>query len=251
MKTLSGFIIDDVTIPLVAAGSGWLAVDKPADLSVHNEPGRDLCSFLNKYFSAHPMDAKTFGVTDFGFHAVNRLDRSTSGLMLVACKKEILSFLATQFQTRSVKKIYRAILHGHLNSAELPEEAWGVWNRPLSKKATGRKNSEGSGLMRPSETRYRVLGRSNHYTLAELELLTGRRHQIRRHAALSGHPVVGDKRYSPSRAVKFLKQRRRFHRLGLHAYALELEIPETRHRQIFSTDRLPEAMQRLFDNDGG
>lgn len=249
MKTLSGFIIDDVTIPIVAAGSGWLAIDKPADLSVHNEPGRDLCSLLNRYFSAHPMDAKTFGVTDFGFHAVHRLDSSTSGLMLVACRREILSFLATQFQARSVKKIYRAILHGHLKSAGLSEEDWGVWNRPLTKKATGRKNPEGSGLLRPSETRYRILDRSNHYTLAELELLTGRRHQIRRHAALSGHPVVGDKRYSPNRAVKFLKQRRRFHRLGLHAYALELVPPEKRHRQTLSTDRLPEEMQRLFDTD--
>ena len=251
MKTLSGFIIDDVTIPLVAAGSGWLAVDKPADLSVHNEPGRDLCSLLNRYFSAHPMDTKTFGVTDFGFHAVHRLDRSTSGLMLVACKREILSFLATQFQARTVKKIYHAILHGHLKPAELPREDWGVWNRPLSKKATGRKNPEGSGLLRPSETRYRIIGRSNHYTLAEFRLLTGRRHQIRRHAALSGHPVVGDKRYSPSRALKFLKQRRRFHRLGLHAYALELVMPEKRRRQTFSTGRLPEEMQRLFDTDRG
>lgn len=251
MKALSGFIIDDVTIPLVAAGSGWLAVDKPADLSVHNDPGQDLCSLLNRYFSEYPMDAKAYGVTDFGFHAVHRLDRSTSGLMLVACKREILSFLATQFQARSVKKTYRAILHGHLNSAELHEKDWGVWNRPLSKKATGRKNPEGSGLQRPSETRYRILGRSSHYSLAELRPLTGRRHQIRRHAALSGHPVVGDKRYSPRRAVKFLKQRRRFHRLGLHAYALELVLPEKRHRQTLSTGRLPEEMQRLFDTDGG
>jgi RluA family pseudouridine synthase len=250
MQTPPNFLIEDVTIPVVAAGSGWLAVEKPPDLSVHNDPGHDLCSLLNKYFSALPMDAKTYGVTDFGFHAVHRLDRSTSGVMLVACKREILSFLATQFQARTVKKIYRAILHGHLKPAGLPEKEWGVWNRPLSKKATGRKNPEGNGRQRPSETRYRILGYSKHYSLAEFELLTGHRHQIRRHAALSGHPVVGDKRYSPSRAVKFLKQRRRFHRLGLHAYALELEVPETRHRQIFSTDRLPEAMQRLFDNDG-
>jgi RluA family pseudouridine synthase len=252
MNELSDLIIDDVTIPIVAAGSGWLAVDKPPDLSVHNDPGVDLCSLLNRYFSSHPMDAETFGVTDFGFHAVHRLDRSTSGLMLAACRRETLSFLATQFQARSVKKNYRAILHGRLNPAGPSEEAWGVWDLPLTKKAAGRKNPEGGGLLRPSETHYRILDHSSHYTLAELRPHTGRRHQIRRHAALAGHPVAGDKRYSPSRAVKFLRQRRRFQRLGLHAYAIELILPENHHRrQTLSTDRLPVEMQRLFDSDRG
>ena len=120
----------------MAAGSGWLVVDKPADLSVHNEPGRDLCSLLNIYFSDRPDDARRYGVTDFGFHAAHRLDRSTSGLMVLACTREILSFLATQFQNRSVKKTYRAILHGRLEPASPPEKEWGTWNWPLTKKSS-------------------------------------------------------------------------------------------------------------------
>ena len=97
--------------------------------------------------------------------------------------------------------------------------------------------------------KYKILAQSPHYSLVEMEPSTGRRHQIRRHAALAKHPVVGDKRYSTSRSVRYLKQRARFHRLGLHSFALALTLPGETAPRAISTGTLPLEMQKLFDKD--
>jgi 23S rRNA-/tRNA-specific pseudouridylate synthase len=237
-------------IPIIEHGSGWLAVNKPVDLSVHNEPGQDLCSLLNSYFNEDANLSGRIGFDpSFGFHAVHRLDRTTSGLILMACEKAVLSFLGIQFQERAVRKTYHAILHGHLEVSAESDDGWGSWDWPLSRKASGRKNPQGNEKRYPCQTRYKILGRSSHYTLAEMEPSTGRRHQIRRHASLAKHPVIGDKRYSTSRSVKYLKQRVRFHRLGLHAFALELILPDENSPRSITTNTLPSDMQTLFDKD--
>lgn len=238
------------SIPVVLSGAGWLILDKPAGLSVHNQPGTDLLSLLNRFFVDHSRAARSIGFSrKFGFHAVHRLDRSTSGLILTACKKEVLSFLAGQFTAHTVTKIYRAVLHGHLPPHAKSGEDGGEWNLPLSPNAAGRKDLQGGGRLLPCRTRYRVLARSTRYSLVELEPLTGRMHQIRRHAALSGHPVAGDKRYGTSRSVKFLKQNLRFDRLALHAYALTLVFPGEVHPATVETGGIPAEMQALFEND--
>jgi 23S rRNA-/tRNA-specific pseudouridylate synthase len=167
----------------------------------------------------------------------------------MACKKSVLSNLGSQFQERAVRKTYYAILHGHLEVAVGSAGGWGVWTWPLSRKASGRKNPQGNEKRYPSSTRYKILAQSPHYSLVEMEPSTGRRHQIRRHAAMAGHPVVGDKRYGTSRSVRYLKQRARFHRLGLHAFALELTFPGETASRTISTGTLPQEMQNLLDKD--
>ena len=236
-------------IGVLAAGKGWLAVDKPAGISVHNAPGRDICSLAAAFIQTEPALSDQIDMDpDFGVNPVQRLDKETSGIMLLAATPAAFRFYSKQFESRRVKKRYIAILHGRL---EVPQgdDPWGTWRWTLAKTTGGRLNPEGAGKRQTGETRYRVLAHSVHYTMVEIELLTGRRHQIRRHAKLAGHPVVGDARYGSIRAVKHLSRNFAFDRLALHAYALTLLLPDGSAPQTIKTPAIPVQIRELFDND--
>ncbi len=246
-----------VEIPVLALGKGWLAVDKPAGLTVHNETGRDLCTIMDRDIREKPALYTDMGpYTDFGIHPVHRLDKETSGVLLMAAERETFRLLSMQFESRRIQKRYIAILHGPVvppDSNERPEaeKAWGTWQWPLAKEAGGRKNPAGSGPKVFCETRYRVLYRSVHYSLAEIEILTGRKHQIRRHAKLAGHPVAGDDRYGSTRAINFLKTNHAFDRLGLHALSLTFCPPGETAPLTIETAGIPIQMRELFEKDRG
>lgn len=238
-----------IQIPVLESAKGWLAVDKPAGLTVHNAPGRDLCTIALDYIQKKSKIFKEICIDpDFGVNPVHRLDKETSGVLMLAVNREMFRFFSKQFESRSIKKQYIAILHGSLTSHDT-NGIWSAWQWPLAKESGGRKNPAGTGQKQPCETRYRIIDRSAHYTMAEIELLTGRKHQIRRHAKLAGHPVVGDTRYGSTRAVKFLKENCRFDRLGLHARSLTIINPDTEKPRIIETRTLPDDMQVLFEND--
>ncbi|MBU4053853.1 MAG: RNA pseudouridine synthase, partial [Proteobacteria bacterium] len=95
----------------------------------------------------------------------------------------------------------------------------------------------------------RILEYSERYTLVEIELMTGRKHQIRRHAKLAGHPVVGDLRYGSARAAKYLKENHQFDRLALHAYALSFTPPDSKTVKTIKTMDMPKKMADLFSGD--
>jgi RluA family pseudouridine synthase len=233
-------------IPVLRIGKGWIGVNKPSGISIHNDPGEDLRTWADTCCLRNG-DFKEAVAPDpaFGFHPVHRLDRETSGVVLMACNRETHGFLSAQFESRKVKKKYTALLHGTL---EFPDDrsAWKTWMSPLTKTAGGRGNPMGSGQRLPCETRYRLLSHFERYTLVEIELLTGRKHQIRRHAALAGHAVVGDSRYGTSRAANYLKHRFGFDRLALHANSLTLLTPESSHPETISAPQLPAQIEALF-----
>jgi len=236
-------------IPVLAMGRGWLVVDKPAGLTVHNAAGRDLCSLSVAQIKKDVTLKEQMALDpEFGIHPVHRLDKETSGVILLAGNREIFRFFSIQFEARQVKKQYVAILHGRL---EKPEEnnPWGTWTWSLSETAGGRQNPEGPGNRKDSRTRYRVLDHSTHYTMVAIELLTGRTHQIRRHAKLSGHPVVGDARYGSMRAINYLKRSVGFDRLALHARSLNLQLPDGNAPKTIETSEIPSQMRDLFQND--
>ncbi|MBI5594094.1 MAG: RNA pseudouridine synthase [Deltaproteobacteria bacterium] len=238
-----------IQIPVLAMGRGWLVVDKPAGLTVHNAAGRDLCSLAFARIQKEAILREQLDMdSEFSVNPVHRLDKETSGIILLAGSRESFRFLSNQFESRQVKKKYIAILHGRL---EKPEEAdpWGTWGWPLSETAGGRQNPEGPGNRKDCLTRYRILDHSSHYTMVEIELLTGRTHQIRRHAKLSGHPVVGDARYGSMRAINYLKRNFAFDRLGLHAHSLTLQLPGGKTPETIETPAIPNQMLDLFQND--
>ena len=233
---------------ILASGKGWIAVDKPAGISVHNDPGKDLCALAANRQKA---DADLKETTGLGgrdrLDAAHRLDRETSGVILLAGDRSMLSHFAAQFENRTVDKYYIAIVHGRLLSGTDPD-GWVTWNWPLTKTAGGRRNPRGKGPRKESTTLVRVLNHSDHYTLVECKLLTGRKHQIRRHAKLAGHPVVGDRRYGSKRALEFLRKQHDFNRLALHAARLEIQLPDG-HPLTLHAQSLPWQMQQLFDGD--
>jgi RluA family pseudouridine synthase len=240
MKTQS------IQIPIFAVGKGWLVVEKPAGISVHNEPGKDLCSLVLAVIRNSVKAADMIEMSaEFGVHAVHRLDKETSGLVLLAVDSDAFHYLSRQFESHQVKKHYTAILHGRLEQPEDNEE-WGEWQWALAKTAGGRVNPQGSGERKPCTTRYRILEYSDHYTLAKIELMTGRKHQIRRHAKIAGHPVVGDPRYGSARAVRFLKENHHFERLALHAFGLAFSPPDSKTVKTMQTEEIPEEMKNLF-----
>ena len=231
-----------VSIKILASGKGWVAVDKPAGISVHNDPGRDLCALVSSH-----LHADTDLADKNRLNAVHRLDRETSGVILLAGTRSVLNHFAAQFESRAVDKYYTAIVHGHLPLCESTDR-WDPWKWPLTKTAGGRKNPQGKGPRKASATFVRVLEHSSHYTLVECRLLTGRKHQIRRHAKLAGHPVIGDRRYGSKRALQFLSEHCNFDRLGLHSSRLVIKAPGGKLMAVCSP-ALPGNMRLLFDND--
>jgi RluA family pseudouridine synthase len=240
---------EPIRIPVLAMGRGWMVVDKPAGMTVHNDSGRDLCSFASAFIRKEASIRRQIKLDpDFGVNPVHRLDKETSGVILLAVTRELFRFFSNQFESRQVKKQYIAILHGVLESQE-EGNPWETWSWALSNSAGGRHNPQGAGHLLESRTRYRILDHSVHYTMVEIELLSGRTHQIRRHAKLSGHPVVGDTRYGSTRAADYLRRNHAFERLALHAQALTLQLHGEREPVTFETPRDPSQMRDLFLND--
>ncbi len=239
----------DIVIPVVGIGDGWIVVDKPAGMSLYNEPGEDLLSVLKSRVNHDGQYEKIrLYDSDFGLHPVHRLDRKTSGIILLTGQKSVMRHFTGQFESGKVEKKYFALVHGTIDK-DTVHKKWSRWKYSITKNAGGRNNPAGTGRRIKAETLYRVVDTSRHYTLLELKLLTGRKHQIRKHAKLSGCPVVGDERYGSKRSVKFLLNNHSFNRLGLHAYSLTLIPPAKTVRVTFESLKIPDKIQNLFDED--
>lgn len=201
-----------------------LVVDKPAGLVVHPGPGHasgTLVNALLAYRSAvadADLDPQRPGI-------VHRLDRDTSGVLVVATTREAQSALQEQFRSRRVEKTYLVLVHGRL----APEEA--AIDAPIGRDPRDRKRmkvvAEGG---RYARTEYRVREYLPGCTLAKAKPLTGRTHQLRVHFASVGHPVVGDRVYG--RRCRQIKAPRQL----LHAWRLAFAHPVTGEELRFATD---------------
>jgi RluA family pseudouridine synthase len=161
---------------------------------------------------------------------VHRLDRETSGVLIFAKSEETKSYLQDYWQEFSKK--YVAVVHGKLQDREGVISSYLAENNAFRVYST--KNPDKGKF---SETEYRVLKESDKFSLLEVNLLTGRKHQIRVHLAEEGHPVVGDKVYGP--ADKEAK------RLALHASSLTIIHPYTQKEMSFETE-IPSYFKSLF-----
>lgn len=212
---------NDIGLTYAYADDDLIVVDKPA--GVVTQPGRKHTrdTLLNAVFSTHGKTLQNIGKTrDYGL--VHRLDRPTSGLVVVALTQESYDHLRAQFAERKVNKTYLAWVHG---SPTPPEGAVRAAIREARR--GGRKQAvlgEGRGA-KPAETRYRVLVRAKGVALVECQPKTGRLHQIRVHLAQRGSPVLGDREYG-RRDDRTLGK----NRIGLHAARIELTHPRTGKR---------------------
>ncbi|MBI4759043.1 MAG: RluA family pseudouridine synthase [Chloroflexi bacterium] len=226
------------TIPLniVFEDSDVLVIDKPAGLVVHPAPGHAGGTLVNAVL-AHCPDLGGIGGT-LRPGIVHRLDKDTSGLMVVAKNERAQESLAGQFKRREVMKAYLALVHGRLEPSQgTIRGAIGRDRlRPQQMAVVGTGGKE-------AITHYRVLerfaGSPGHFTLVEAQPETGRSHQIRVHFATLGHPVAGDRVYGPR--AKGLAVARQF----LHAHVLGFRLPSTGEWREFRSP-LPHDLEQVL-----
>ena len=190
-----------------------VVVDKTADLVVHPAPGHERGTLANALLARYPG----LPVDDEGRPGiVHRLDKDTSGLILVARNEEARRDLQGQFKAGQVDKVYLALVQGRV------EPRSGIIDAPIGRDPRERKRMavvRHGG--RQSVTEYRVLEQLGDFALLEVRPRTGRTHQIRVHLAFIGHPVVGDMVYG------YRKQRLSVKRQFLHAHRLGFRLPSS------------------------
>ncbi len=214
-----------------------LVVDKPAGMVVHPGAGHARGTLAAAVLAHAPSIAGVGGPRRPG--VVHRLDRGTSGLLVIAKTPTAYDSLTAQLKARTVRRRYAAVVHGRVGQAE------GVVEAPIGRDPHHRQRMavrpEGKG--KRAVTRYRVLERFPRHTLVEARLETGRTHQIRVHMASLGHPVVGDETYGRGRTKPPVPMEG----LALHAAGLGFVHPVTGKRLEFSTS-VPPRMERLLSH---
>ena len=190
-----------------------VAVDKPPHLPVHPGAGRPDGTLVNGLLSRYPDIATVGGRGRPGI--VHRLDIDTSGIILIARTDEEYLSLVEQFASRTVAKTYLALVEG-----SLPHES-GLVSAPLGRQASDRRKMQIDWSGKEAATRFRVADRSDHASFLELDLITGRTHQIRVHLAAVGHSVIGDATYGkPAPHSSTRRQAQHLPRQMLHAWRI-------------------------------
>jgi len=203
-----------------------LVINKPVGLVVHADGKTEelnLCDWILKNYPkledvGEPLVLKE-GTEIKRPGIVHRLDRETSGVLIIAKNQKSFLFLKEQFKNRKIKKIYNSFVWG-----EMKEEK-GEINRPIGR---SRKDfrlwsaQRGTrGKLREAITEYKVLKKNKDFSFLEINLKTGRTHQIRVHMKAVNHPVVGDKLYAPKRDFAL-----GFERVALHAFSVSFILPK-------------------------
>jgi 23S rRNA pseudouridine1911/1915/1917 synthase len=207
--------------------SDIVVINKPAGLPVHAD-GKHERATLVDWLLVHYPELKDVGERQMlpdgtiierpGI--VHRIDKDTSGIMVVARNQAAFAFLKEQFQHREVKKVYRAFVYGPLKDER------GIIDKPIGSARGGkgpRSARSPHGTLRDAQTAYRVLKRGAGATYVEAFPKTGRTHQIRVHFSMIQHPVVCDPLYAPGRPALL-----GFGRLALHALSLTFVHPDGR-----------------------
>ena len=216
-------------LKIVFEDAAILVIDKPAGLVVHPGAGQPDRTLLNALLAHSPALAN---VPRGGI--VHRLDKDTSGLLVVAKTVEAQVDLVRQLAERSMRRIYLAVVQGD-------PPASGVIDAPVGRDVRARTRMAVTHRGKPSRTTYRVLERYGRAALVECKLETGRTHQIRVHFQHLRHPLVGDETYrrGTRHGIDFPRQ-------ALHAIELSLVHPATRKPMTWSAP-LPRDLKRLID----
>jgi 23S rRNA pseudouridine1911/1915/1917 synthase len=228
----------DIPLRIVYEDDDLLIVDKPAGLVVHPSPGHHDGDTLVNALLARAGGSEYGGIAGVARPGiVHRLDRDTSGLLMVAKHDSAQQSLMAQLKARRIRKTYQALVAGSVAAAVGRIEA------PIARDPKQRTRMAVVPDGRASVTGYRVRERFAGWTLLELDLVTGRTHQIRVHLDGIGHPVAGDPVYGTGTSRRGPDG---LDRLFLHAWQLELAAPGDGHL-IRATAPLPEELEAVLD----
>ena len=241
--TTTSFAPEAIPIEIVYEDDTLVVVNKPAGLVVHPAAGIHSGTLANA-LAYHFQQLPNAGSVRPGI--VHRLDRDTSGLLVVAKTEAALENLSDQFRARSVYKSYAALVHGRVSADS------GRVDQPLARDPANRTRMAVVRGGRSALSLFRVNRRFNRFTLLDVELKTGRTHQIRVHLAWLKHPVVGDETYGGGRdnTIQDAKLRAHIRNLGrhfLHAEKLAFTHPGTGERAEFHSPLPPELLSLLSE----
>jgi len=217
-------------IKILYEDANILAIDKPSGILVHPDEHGSEKTILDLFIKKYPK-----------LEIAHRLDRETSGVMLLAKNQKAHEFLKKQFQARTVKKVYNAIVSG------LVKQEHGFIDKPIGRSPRDfRRHLAGRGArgqMRAAITEYKVLNRftsgKDKYTYLEVMPKTGRTHQIRVHMKFINHPVACDSLYNPGGTCP-----KGFERLALHAKSIEFE--NLKNKKIKIESPLPKEFKEVL-----
>lgn len=232
---------DEVPLDIVAQDIPLDIVYQDGDLAVINKPQGMTVHPANNVYEGTLVNALLFHVKDLsGINGVlrpgivHRLDKDTSGLLVVAKNDQAHVELQRQIQCKQCRRIYVALLDGVIKQDS------GFVDQPIGRSKSDRKKMDVVADGRSAQTLYTVLKRYKNYTLCRFELKTGRTHQIRVHAKFLGHPVVGDKTYGSKNCRWNLDGQL------LHAETLSFTHPKTKQEMTFSAP-LPQYFVKVLD----
>lgn len=227
-------LAEDLNLDIIYEDDDLCIVNKPQDMVIHPATGNYSKTLVNGLL--YQVDSLSDLNGEIRPGIVHRLDKDTSGLLVVAKNNKSHKSLARQFKDRSVKRKYIALVYGVVSKDK------GLIDGPIGRDPVNRKRmAVVEKNSKEARTYYRVLERFNNYSLVELQLETGRTHQIRVHMEHINHPIVGDdvytRRKNPFKVDKQI----------LHAKKLGFNHPSTGDYMEFETD-LPEYLQKIIRN---
>ena len=222
----------DMNLDIVYEDSDVIVVNKPSGMIVHPSPGIYKDTLVNGLSYACTDLSGINGVNRPGI--VHRIDKDTSGLLMVAKNDIAHQSLSKQLQDKTVKRFYYALVHGVIN------HNYGKIDAPIGRDARDRQAMTVTDVnAKEAVTNFRVVERYKNYTLVECQLETGRTHQIRVHFQYIGHPVVGDPKYGRRRDNTSFGQ-------YLHAKVLGFEHPRTHEHLLFDSE-LPDEFKKKIE----
>ena len=226
-------VAQNIPIDILYQDADVVIVNKPCGMVVHPAAGNEDGTLVNALLY-HVKDLSGIG-GEMRPGIVHRLDKDTSGLILIAKNDRAHAILSEQFKERSMEKHYRAVAFGGF------KEESGLIDAPIARHPVDRKKMAIVPDGKPSQTEWKVLERVKGATYLDVHLLTGRTHQIRVHMHSIGHPLLGDPIYAPN-----VKTSVHIPRLMLHAYSLAFTHPTSGERMEFSAP-LPDQFETVLE----
>lgn len=220
---------ENIPLDIIYEDDDVLVVNKPQGMVVHPAPGHPDHTLVNALLYHSPLSTIN---GEFRPGIVHRIDKDTSGLLMVAKNDKAHQSLAAQLKAKTTKREYIALVHGRI------KEERGTIDAPLGRSRKDRKKQAVVEDGRHAVTHFQVIERYRNYTLIKCRLETGRTHQIRVHMASIGHPLAGDPLYGPRKTLPGKGQ-------YLHARLLGFVHPTTGKEMVF-TAPLPAYFQQMI-----